>query len=200
MKRFFCLILIVFLSAGCAHQQQASTEEGEVLELDWLIPLHTPQPPKDKALKIIEEKTNTKLRLIWVPDSTKEERINTTLAGGSMAKIITLPNLEDSAVVNALRSGMFWEIGPYLKAYPNLKNLDKTILKNISVDGKVYGIYRERPLARQGVVIRKDWLDNLGLDMPETADDIYQIAKAFTEQVLTKMERMTRSVLPTAMI
>ncbi|MED1740241.1 extracellular solute-binding protein [Bacillus swezeyi] len=182
MKRFFCLILIFALSAGCAHQQQASTAEGEVLELDWLIPLHTPQPPKDKALKIIEEKTNTKLRLIWVPDSTKEERINTTLAGGSMPKIITLPNLEDSAVVNALRSGMFWEIGPYLKDYPNLKHLDKTILKNISVDGKVYGIYRERPLARQGVVIRKDWLDNLGLDMPETADDIYQIAKAFTKQ------------------
>ncbi|MFO6498313.1 MULTISPECIES: extracellular solute-binding protein [Bacillus] len=182
MRKLICLMLFFALSAGCANQEKAATEEGARLELDWLVPLHTPQPPSDKALKIIEEKTDTKLRLIWVPDATKEERINAALAGGSMPKIITLPNLEDSAVVSALRSGMFWEIGPYLKDYPNLKNLDKTIVKNISIDGKVYGIYRERPLARQGVLIRKDWLDNLGLDMPETVNDIYQIAKAFTEQ------------------
>ncbi len=148
MKKLCCLILILVFSAGCT-QQKASTEEGGALEIDWLVPLHTPQPPKEKALDIIEDKTNTKLKLIWVPDSTKEERINTTLAGGSMPKVMTLPDLEDSAVVSALRSGMFWEIGPYLKDYPNLRTLDKTILKNISVDGKVYGIYRERPMARQ---------------------------------------------------
>ncbi|MDI5789544.1 extracellular solute-binding protein [Bacillus licheniformis] len=111
----------------------------------------------------------------------KEERINTTLASGNMPKVMTLPDLEDSAVVSALRSGMFWEIGPYFKDYPNLRNLINYI-ENISVDGKVYGIYRERPMARQGVVIRKDWLDNLGLEMPETVDDLYKIAKAFTEQ------------------
>ncbi|MCY7772407.1 extracellular solute-binding protein [Bacillus haynesii] len=181
MKKLCCLILILVFSAGCT-QQKASTEEDGALEIDWLVPLHTPQPPKEKALDIIEDKTNTKLKLIWVPDSTKEERINTTLASGSMPKVMTMPDLEDSAVVSALRSGMFWEIGPYLKDYPNLRKLDKTILKNISVDGKVYGIYRERPMARQGVVIRKDWLDNLGLEMPETVDDLYKIAKAFTEQ------------------
>ncbi|ASB87612.1 extracellular solute-binding protein [Bacillus sonorensis] len=182
MKRLFCLVLVFVLSAGCAHDQKAANEEESVLQLDWLVPLHTPQPPTGKALAVIEEKTKTKLDLMWVPDSTKEERINTALAGSNMPKIITLPDLEDSAVISALRSGMFWEIGPYLKDYPNLKKMDKTILKNISIDGKVYGIYRERPLARQGVVIRKDWLDNLGLKMPETVEDLYDIAKAFTEQ------------------
>ncbi|MEC0494144.1 extracellular solute-binding protein [Bacillus glycinifermentans] len=182
MYRLFCLVLLFAFTAGCANDEEAATEEGTALTIDWLVPLHTPQPPKGEALAMIEEKTNMKLDLIWVPDSTKEERLNAVLAGGHMPKIIMLPDLDDSAAVNALRSGMFWEIGPFLKDYPNLKKLDKTILKNISIDGKVYGIYRERPLARQGVVIRKDWLDNLGLDMPETVEDLYSIAKAFTEQ------------------
>nr|MDH3162815.1 hypothetical protein [Bacillus licheniformis] len=66
---------------------------------------HTARPPKEKALDIIEDKTNTKLKLIWVPDSTKEERINTTLASGNMPKVMTLPDLEDSAVVSAAALG-----------------------------------------------------------------------------------------------
>ena len=77
---------------------------------------------------------------------------------------------------------MFWEVGPYLKDYPNLSKMNKLINKNASIDGKLYGIYREPPLSRQGIVIRKDWLDNLGLKMPETVEDLYDIAKAFTEQ------------------
>ena len=60
--------------------------------------------------------------------------------------------------------------------------MNKLINKNASIDGKLYGIYRERPLSRQGIVIRKDWLDNLGLDMPKTVDELYETAKAFTEK------------------
>src|SRR5690606_16251476 len=34
---------------------------------------------------------------------------------------------------------------------------------------------------RHSVIIRQDWLDNLGLELPETTDDLYEIARAFTE-------------------
>src|SRR5690606_41101589 len=39
-----------------------------------------------------------------------------------------------------------------------------------------------RPLCRQGLIYRKDWADKLGLGTPETIEDIYEMAKAFTEQ------------------
>jgi putative aldouronate transport system substrate-binding protein len=53
---------------------------------------------------------------------------------------------------------------------------------NISIDGKVFGLYRARTVGRAGVSIRKDWLDNLGLSTPETIDDLYNVLKAFKEQ------------------
>lgn len=119
---------------------------------------------------------------MWVPDAVKEDRLNSALAAGNLPKVVTIQDIKNSSVMNAFRSGMFWEVGPYLKDYPNLSKMNKLINKNASIDGKLYGIYRERPLSRQGVVIRKDWLDNLGLEMPKTVDELYETAKAFTEK------------------
>ena len=69
--------------------------------------------------------------------------------------------------------------GKYLKDYPNLSKMNKLINKNASIDGKLYGIYRERPLSRQGIVIRKDWLDNLGLDMPFPSIEAFLLISLF---------------------
>jgi putative aldouronate transport system substrate-binding protein len=142
--------------------------------------LYEDQPPNDKIMKEIEKLTNTKLELIWVPDAIEDDRINAALASGKLPKIVTLTDLRASSVLNSLKSDMFWEVGPYIDEYPNLREMNETVIKNIMVEGKLYGIYRERPLSRQGVAIRKDWLNNLGLSMPETVDELYQIAHTFT--------------------
>lgn len=56
-------------------------------------------------------------------------------------------------------------------------------LQAATIDGKLYGLpivaspNDSMPL----LCIRKDWLDNLGLDIPQTVDEFYEVAKAFTE-------------------
>lgn len=56
-------------------------------------------------------------------------------------------------------------------------------LKAATVDGKLYGLpgvpspHDNMPI----LVIRKDWLDNLGMEIPKTVDEFYQVAKAFSE-------------------
>jgi putative aldouronate transport system substrate-binding protein len=52
----------------------------------------------------------------------------------------------------------------------------------MTIDGKIYGLYSERPESRQGVMIRKDWLNALGLNEPKSLEELYQVLKAFTEQ------------------
>lgn len=50
-------------------------------------------------------------------------------------------------------------------------------------DGKIYGIpCRYAEMADISFTIRQDWLDNLGLGMPTTLDELYEVAKAFTFQ------------------
>jgi putative aldouronate transport system substrate-binding protein len=58
--------------------------------------------------------------------------------------------------------------------------MNPVAVKNASISGKLYGIPRERVLARYGMIFRKDWLDSLGLQQPKTVDELYNVAKAFT--------------------
>ncbi|TPE69793.1 extracellular solute-binding protein [Halalkalibacterium halodurans] len=189
---FLSFLLLVVACSSSNEGTSAPAEEGEgnteeeafdpnsPLDLDWMVILYHQQPPKDTVIKEIEELTNTNLDLIWVPDAVKEDRVNAALASGNLPKVITLQDFRTSSVLNAFRSGQFWEIGPYLDEFPNLSEMNETILENVSVDGKIYGIYRERPLSRQGVVIRQDWLENLGLEMPTNLEELYEVARAFT--------------------
>jgi putative aldouronate transport system substrate-binding protein len=53
----------------------------------------------------------------------------------------------------------------------------------VTLDGKMYGLPQPGALPRtDALVIRKDWLDKLGLEMPKTLEDFLAVAKAFTEQ------------------
>ena len=59
--------------------------------------------------------------------------------------------------------------------------MKEIITNNASIDGKTYATDRARALGRNGVTIRKDWLENLGLEEPKTIDEFYNVLKAFTK-------------------
>ncbi|WP_159887302.1 extracellular solute-binding protein [Paenibacillus puerhi] len=188
--------LLMVMVAGCgkgnvqndggqgtaAPGDNASVSSKEPLKLSMLNILYDPEAPKadNPIIGELEKRTNTKLEITWTPDKTYSDKLNVTIASGTLPDIIMVDNPGMASIVNSVRSGMFWEIGPYLKDYPNLAKLNPNILNNISVDGKLYGIYRQRDLTQGSINFRKDWLDNLGLKEPKTMDDLYQIIKAFT--------------------
>jgi len=191
-----CFLLFPFVASasGCFSGTTAvrvggdTAPDGEAvrtaeppLELSWLAILYAQSPPRDTVLRKIEAATNTRLNILWVPDALKEGKLNMAFASGFPTKVVTVPDIRNPAFLKAVRSGWFWEIGPYLRDYPNLAAMKPTILKNTAIDGKTYGIYRERDLSRQGVIFRRDWLDNVGLALPQTIDDLYKVLKAFTE-------------------
>lgn len=153
----------------------------ERANITWMNFLHTASPPTDTVMDEIQRITNTNLKISWIPDASKDERLNTALASGSLADIVTLPNLESSSIRNALKAGVFWEISHYMDEFPNLAAISKDLIRSASIEGNLYGVPLIREMARNGVIIRKDWLDNLGLDVPRTTDDLFEVAKAFTE-------------------
>jgi putative aldouronate transport system substrate-binding protein len=69
-----------------------------------------------------------------------------------------------------------------MKNYSNLSGFynNPTVIDNARINGKLYGLPRPRVLGRPGLMIRQDWLDNLGLKMPTNAQEVYEVAKAFT--------------------
>jgi putative aldouronate transport system substrate-binding protein len=142
--------------------------------------LAEPTRADDPIIKVAEKHTNTKLEIQWVPNSTYNEKLNATIASGMLPMVI-LVNQKPLAIVNAVRSGQFWEIGPYLKDYPNLeKAQDKRVIKKNSIDGKTYSIFRSRSQVGDGILFRSDWSQSLGLNPPTNVDELYNMIKAFT--------------------
>jgi putative aldouronate transport system substrate-binding protein len=186
---WIALAVTASLSAGCSEgaiatsnvPAQLSEESTLPFKMSIMLPSYNPETlsTDGEVYRRVTEKTNTELMINWVPSSSYGDKLSATLASGELPSVITVITPKMSLIVNSVRSGMFWELGPYLQDYPNLQKLNPLILNHTSIDGKVYSIYRERDLAREGVMIRKDWLDNLGLQEPKTVDEFYSVLNAF---------------------
>lgn len=162
----------------------APADNTPLKELSVMTQYGTPEPPKpdNVALVEMEKYTGTKLNITWVPSTAYADKVNVTLASSSLPQVLMVTDHKSPTLVSAVRSGGFWEVGPYLKDYPNLAPKSPEVVKNASVDGKLYGIYRGRVLGRNGFSYRKDWLDAVGMKEPTTIDEFYQMLKAFAAQ------------------
>lgn len=74
------------------------------------------------------------------------------------------------------------ETAPNFNAIPEEEK--QAILDTItSADGNIYSLAKYEPqswnLTPYRMYINQAWLDNLGLDMPETTDELHEVLKAF---------------------
>ncbi|WP_214626725.1 extracellular solute-binding protein [Paenibacillus agaridevorans] len=168
-------------SGGATQATEKPAEPEKPTEITIMLPLNISETPPDTIKKELEKLTNTKLTYQFFPADTYEEKLNASFATGSLPQVTYLKNQATFLQMKgAIRDGQFWEIGPYLAEFPNLNKLKPEILNNTKVDGKLYSLYIGRPLARQGIIYRKDWADNLGLGAPTTIDELYAMIEKFT--------------------
>jgi len=170
----------MIISFGCSkiNGQESSVNSRD--EISIMVPLHFPHLPSDESMTLLEDLTHTDLDISWIPDGIYSDKVNTALMTNSFKKVMFVKYTDYMLVKNSIRTGAFWEIGPYLEQFPNLKNLDRDILQQTAVDGRIYGLYTERHSSRQGIILRKDWLDQLGLQPPSTIDELYDVLYKFT--------------------
>lgn len=179
-SKLLSLLLAMSMLLGIASI--ATAQEAEPFTISLLLPLYGNEPVSQDSpvLNYIEAYTNTKLDITWVPRATYNEKLYAMIASGTVPMIVTIKNNKESAVVNAVRDGAFWEIGPLLDGFDNLRNLTPGTLANLYIDGKLYSLYGERELTRNCYILRKDWLDALGLEMPKNLAQMQEVARAFT--------------------
>ncbi|WP_420112773.1 extracellular solute-binding protein [Pseudactinotalea sp.] len=159
--------------------------DGAALEsLTIMAPYFAEVPPEsdDPVGTALSEVAGVPLEIQWVPNSAYGERINTVLAGDDIPDVMVITGKDQGFVSTALAGG-FWDLTEYLQSgdYPNLVSENPDVELASGVNGQIFGVYRARDVIRASVILRQDWLDNLGLELPETTDDLYEIARAFTE-------------------
>ena len=89
-------------------------------------------------------------------------------------------------IINWFNDGGIYDLSPYLSQYGQdiVANLgDDVLLDGRTTAGEQYAIPTKRStITKFNVFIRKDWLDKLGMDVPETVAQLYTALKAFKEE------------------
>ncbi len=179
-------VILVWNVAACSsigeEEKQTADDNENKATISMMANLFTRESPSDLLLTLIEEETGTELDITWVPIEAYVDKLNSSFSTRTLPQVVYLKNQSTFQHIKELiYEGHFWEIGPYLQEYDNLSKLKPSILANTEVNGKIYALYLGRPLARQGVIYRKDWADHLGLDTPGDVEELYEMLRAFTE-------------------
>ncbi|THF72917.1 extracellular solute-binding protein [Cohnella fermenti] len=136
--------------------------------------------------KWINENGPANVKFIAIPRTNPEEKINVLYASGSGPDLLFeyAPNNRNMLYDQKQLMPIDDLIEQYSVNYKKLME-DNPILKKLGTksDGKLYEFGRFNWVNPQrGILIRTDWLEKLNLKMPTTTEELFEVAKAFTEQ------------------
>ncbi|MCU6791410.1 extracellular solute-binding protein [Paenibacillus sp. WQ 127069] len=128
-----------------------------------------------------QKDNNLQLAIEWIPDVEFQTKLNLAMATGELPDVVSAQNPHDIGTLNAVDKGIFWDLGPLLgdlSKYPNLKkNIPEAAWKFSKYKGTYFFIPRARSQINTGWMIRKDLLDDVGLPLPKTTDELYTALK-----------------------
>jgi putative aldouronate transport system substrate-binding protein len=201
------LVLTASLFVGCgssnskkqseAAASNTNTEKTEKITLTYWVPMHAnaAQIMQDyndsEVYKELEKRTGIHIEFIHPASGQEKEQFNLMIASGDLPDIIgSYPSYYPGGVDKAIEDGVYLRLNELIDEYaPNYKNLresNKDIARETITDsGNIWAfscIQTVKEAPWWGPVIRKDWLDELGLEIPTTIDEWEVVLRAFKEK------------------
>lgn len=175
------LALVLSLTAS-VPMASAEEESAEPVQLEWFVSpiIGTPLPDKsiDPYYNYLLDEFNADVTLTVSADFQTE--LLTRFVSGDAPDMIAFPS--ESSLMQLYGQGVLMDDwSPYLESMPTVDEGMGDIAKTYYTwDGKLVCLTIKANGQKWGWEIRKDWLENLGLEMPTTADELLEVARAFT--------------------
>ncbi len=189
MRKLVCLVLTAMLLLGVVTVTQAEIPT-DLNHLDLKIALYEFTSFDDPLGKAIEDKfnvsitpillegdINAQLRLWATSGELPDVFATTTIADGSR-----LWDFIDQGLIRSIPEEMLAKY-PYTEA-KTLRNEGVKLVKELT--GEIYIIPRPESATNMWtatqnyMVARNDWMEKLGIEAPNTMDELYELLRAFT--------------------
>lgn len=134
---------------------------------------------KEEFMRVFYEKTGIPLKVIYPARYNYMSNVSLMIASGELDGIVNM--FTSYNIMAAVDEGTIVPLNEYLEDNENWNSMPDGYREMFSLNGKVYAIsagYEGNSFTRS---FRKDWLDNLGLKVPETLEELFEAARAFTE-------------------
>ena len=199
MKKLLSLImaLALVLSAAALAEPDVVTNKQpcpiveEKIELTGMAPKNAMHGDWDEMwwIKYMEEKTNIHWNWNLVPSDSYQEKKNLVLASQDLPDMFYGGGISKADEVSYGSQGIFIPLNEYIEnAMPNFKAAAEKwpalFTGSVTLDGNVYAlpkIWATPHGTTTKYFINTVWLDTLGLEMPETLDDLYEVLCAFRD-------------------
>lgn len=157
----------------------AGNDGGEKPELTMLMQYGLFDPNQDPVSKFITEATGYPIKYEMLPAENADEKLNLMVANKQNFDLMKLGAAQfyKLATEGALEplDDLIEQLGPNIKAA-----IKEDSWGSAMIDGKIYAI----PETGSGIsvgeelVVRQDWMDELGLQHPTNPDELYEVLKA----------------------
>jgi putative aldouronate transport system substrate-binding protein len=144
-------------------------------------------PSDNVYTRAIEEQMNIKTVSHWTVSCTnRDQKISLAIASNDLPDAMKVNAVQLRKLVEAGQIQDMTEAIKYASPF-NKGSWDSTngaALKSATFDGKVMAIpgVGSGASGLHNLWIRKDWLEKLGLELPQTIEDLRKVAQAFVEQ------------------
>nr|WP_232510137.1 extracellular solute-binding protein [Paenibacillus crassostreae] len=196
----YLFIGLLMLLMGCSEQLEADhdvvnpfgDEKMTTLRIALFDrnnkPSDAPEITNNFMTQYIQEQfgdpNRIKIEFVTIPRSEEVEKLN-ILIKANQAPDIVFTYLEP-VVANLVSRGALTDLTSLLNEYgDDLKQvLGEEVLQYGVFEGKQYAIPAKRILRAQSTtLIREDWLQEVGLPLPETTEEFYTALNAFKEKM-----------------
>lgn len=184
------MLLLGFVMSACSGNTNNNSSNTPVDLTLWANPSASEvgNPPDNWFfIQDVKKALNINLHVTLVPyGSPGDARYATAAAANSLPDLfgIQFSTQQSDAFLKWVQEGL---IAPVDSLYSMMPQSTKTrfsdpeMQKLAQINGKRYILQEKAGLnTRVGMFIRKDWLDKLHLQMPQTLDDLMNVMKAFT--------------------
>jgi putative aldouronate transport system substrate-binding protein len=155
------------------------------LTLSYWVPMHEKATPfiksynENEAYIEMEKKTGIHIDFIHPATGQTKEQFGIMIASGDLPDIIGSAANYAGGEFKGVYDGAFVNLAPYLAEnapdYLRLINSDEELKREVTAeDGTIAAFYRiklEKDPPWRRPILRKDWLDEFGLEEPKTLDD-----------------------------
>lgn len=141
------------------------------------------------AYQGLEKGTGCSIEFNMLGEATAEEKTNIALAAGDMTDFYTNLGTYGTNQTGAVQDGILFDLAPYLAEfapdYQALLDSDEELRAGATnPDGTItVFVSQAADVVSKGIVIRQDWLDKLGLDIPTNREDLEEVLKQFQTEL-----------------
>ena len=185
------------VSSELSEETSATIGNGETLVIGIQTNSLVTDYVDNYLTKRLEEDLNIKIEIYELPADTSEVQSKMSLLASTpedLPDVIMTKVLTSEMIYNYGSNGIFIPLNDYIndpELSTNLNALDEKVRSNMvnsvmSPDGNVYCLtsydpvdMNERP---NRLYINTAWLEKLGLEIPTTTEELYEVLKAFVEQ------------------